>query len=53
MADTIIKVTAEEIIRMKMAVVDSDRDDALDLLRILLKRAEAESSPGMKSHLDR
>lgn len=53
MSDTVIKLSREEIIRMKVDVMDENRDDALALLKILLKRAEAASTPGMKSHLDR
>jgi len=39
--------------RMKAAVMDSDRDGALALVRDLLGRVEAESNPGMKCHLDK
>ncbi len=53
MGDTIIKISGEELIRMKGAVMDADRDDAFAMLKILLQRAEAVSSPGMKSHLDK
>ena len=53
MGDTVIKLTREEIIRMKVDVLDGNGEDALAMLKILLKRAEAASSPGMKSHLDR
>ena len=53
MGDTHIKITGEELIRMKMAVMDTDRDDALELLRLLLKRAEAAGNAGLKNHLDR
>jgi hypothetical protein len=53
MGDIIIKITGEELIRMKMAVMDTDRDDALELLRLLLKRAESAGNAGLKSHLDR
>ena len=49
----VLTITAEEIIRIKQALVDEDGQEALRLLRAFHKRLEQQASGGLKSHLDR
>ncbi len=53
MNDVIIRLSKEEIIRMKVIVMDCDPDNALLMMKIILERAEAAGNVGMKSHLDK
>lgn len=48
----VLTVTAEEYIAMKGIVLDGDKDEALRLLKVFLKRMEAEERKALKSHLD-
>ncbi|HNR86730.1 MAG TPA: hypothetical protein PKM65_00135 [Spirochaetota bacterium] len=52
MADAIIALTAQELMRMKAIDIDADRDDALSLVRELLRRAETQLHGGLRNHLD-
>jgi hypothetical protein len=47
----VLSITEEEFIRMKVIAMDRDAADALEFIRLLLKRIEAKKK-GMKSHLD-
>ena len=53
MKEVVIRVGMEEQLRMKAVVVDDDRDDALELVKELLRRVEAAQKLGMRSHLDK
>ncbi|HUU42974.1 MAG TPA: hypothetical protein VMY39_05965 [Planctomycetota bacterium] len=53
MKDTVIRINVEDQVRMKAAVLDDDRDDALELVKELLRRVEAAQNLGMRSHLDK
>lgn len=53
MKEVIIKITPQDLIRMKAAVLDADRDAALEEVKELLNRAEAASQSGLKNHLDK
>jgi hypothetical protein len=53
MADINIKLTYQELMRIKMIVVDSDRDSALDFVRDILRRADISANAGLKNHLDK
>ncbi|MFA5111523.1 MAG: hypothetical protein WC443_08970 [Desulfobaccales bacterium] len=44
-------ITESEFIRMKGAVMDKDGEDALKLLKELVKRLEQQENLGLKSHL--
>lgn len=48
----VLTITDEELLRMKMVVMDGDKEDALRLLREFVKRLEQQKNLGMKSHLD-
>lgn len=49
----VLTITAEELIRIKQALLDEDGGEALRLLRAFHKRLEQQTSAGLKSHLDR
>ncbi len=48
----VLRITEEELIRMRAIVLDRDRDDALEMIRDLVKRLEQAMQSGLKSHLD-
>ena len=50
--DILIKITAEEHMRMKAIQLDDDERDALAVVKMLLSRVEADERKAMKSHLD-
>ena len=50
--EILIKITAEEYMRMKAIQLDDDERDALAMVKVLLFRIEAEERKGLKSHLD-
>jgi alkylhydroperoxidase family enzyme len=50
--ETLIKITAEEYMRMKAIQLDNDEQDALALIKMLVSRIEAGENAGMRSHLD-
>ncbi|MCG6533814.1 MAG: hypothetical protein L7F78_03800 [Syntrophales bacterium LBB04] len=48
----VLTITEEELVQMKMIVVDKDEREALRLLKDFLKRLEQQKSLGLKSHLE-
>jgi len=52
MKDAHVKVTVEEQMRMQAILVDRDKDEALEFVRMLRDRIEASENLGMRSHLD-
>jgi hypothetical protein len=48
----VLTISQEEFMRMKGAVLDADRDEALELMKLFMKRLEQQSRQGLKSHLD-
>ncbi len=48
----VVSITDEELVRMKMIVLDRDEKEALTLIKELLKRLEQQKNLGLKSHLD-
>jgi len=48
----IVELTEQEFMRMKAAALDEDGEEALRLLREMIKRLEQSTRAGMKSHLD-
>jgi hypothetical protein len=48
----VLTITDEEVLRLKMVVMDGDKEEALHLLREFVKRLEQQKNLGMKSHLD-
>ena len=47
----VVTITESEFIRMKSAVMDKDGEEAVRLLKELLKRLEKQENLGLKSHL--
>ena len=48
----VVNVSQEEYLKMKAIVMDKDKDEALSLIKELLKRLELEERKALKSHLD-
>ena len=48
----ILTISDEDLMRMKEALLDDDRDEALKIVRELVKRLHIQSGKGLKSHLD-
>lgn len=48
----VMTISDEEFMRMKAAVLDKDRDEALELIKGFVKRLEQQSRQGLKSHLE-
>jgi hypothetical protein len=48
----VLTISQEEFMRMKGAVLDADRDEALELMKLFMKRLEQQSRQGLESHLD-
>jgi lactam utilization protein B len=52
MKDAVVKVTIEEQMRMQAILLDHDKEDALEFVRLLRDRIEAGENLGLRSHLD-
>jgi hypothetical protein len=48
----VLTISEEELLQMKMVVMDKDRDEALRLIRSFVARLEQQGRRGLKSHLD-
>jgi hypothetical protein len=48
----ILTISDEEFTRMKGAILDEERDEALELIKAFVKRMEQQSRQGLKSHLE-
>jgi hypothetical protein len=48
----VLTISEEELLQMKMVVMDKDRDQALTLIKSFLARLEQQGNRGLKSHLD-
>jgi hypothetical protein len=48
----VLTISDEEFMRMKGAVLDADRDEAFELIKMFVKLLEQQSRQGLKSHLD-
>jgi hypothetical protein len=48
----IVNLSRQEMMRIEMIVMDSDKDDALIFIRELRAKIESSSKKGMKNHLD-
>ena len=53
MKDALVKVTAEEQMRLQAILVDRDKDGALEFVKMLCDRIKAAENLGMRSHLDK
>jgi hypothetical protein len=52
MTAMVIEITNEEWLEMQRAVLDGDREEALRLLKGIVRRMEQQRRLGLKSHLD-
>jgi lactam utilization protein B len=52
MKDATLRVTVAEQMRMQAILVDRDKDEALEFVRMIRDRIEASENLGMRSHLD-
>jgi len=48
----VISLSEQEILRVEIIVIDSDRDDALAFLKELHLKIQKTTIRGLKSHLD-
>lgn len=48
----VLTISDEELVHMKMIVMDGDAKEALHMLKELVKRLEQQKNLGLKSHLD-
>ena len=48
----VLTISEEEFMRMKGAVLDEERDEALELIKAFVKRMEQQSRQGLKPHLE-
>ena len=52
MHETSIRISAREQMRMKAIALDDDRDDAVAMVKELLRRVEALQNSALRPHLD-
>jgi hypothetical protein len=50
--DAVVKLTVADQMRMQAILLDRNKDDALEFVRMLCDRIEAEGKQGLRSHLD-
>ena len=48
----VLNLSDEDMLRMKSAALDDDRNEALKLVKEFLKRLDQQKHSGMKSHLE-
>ncbi len=48
----ILALSDDDLFRMKTAVLDANREEALKLIKELVKRLQIQAGQGLKSHLD-
>jgi len=48
----VLNISDEEFVRMKMAALDLDKEEALRILKELVKRLQQQKNQGLKSHLE-
>jgi hypothetical protein len=49
---TVVTLTKQEMMQLKMIAVDNDKDAALVFIKELRRKMELSTIKGMKSHLD-
>jgi len=47
----VLTISNQEFQEMRMAAMDDDKDEALSLIKVFIKRLEQQKQQGMKSHL--
>ena len=48
----VLTISNQEFQEMRMAAMDDDKDEALRLIKVFIKRLEQQTKQGMKAHLD-
>jgi hypothetical protein len=48
----VLTISEEELLQMKVVVLDKDRDEAFRLIKSFVARLEQQGHRGLKSHLD-
>ena len=48
----ILPISDQEYQEMRMAIMDDDKDEALRMIKVFIKRLEQKKHQGMKSHLN-
>ena len=48
----ILPISDQEYQEMRMAIMDDDKDEALRMIKVFIKRLEQKKRQGMKSHLN-
>jgi len=48
----VLTLSENDLMRMEAALLDEDREEALQILRELVKRLQIQVGKGLKSHLD-
>ncbi len=48
----VLTISDEELVHMKMIVMDGDAKEALRMLKKLVRQLEQQKNLGLKSHLD-
>ncbi|MBF0528084.1 MAG: hypothetical protein HQK55_02190 [Deltaproteobacteria bacterium] len=49
----VLTITTDEYMRMKMALMDRDGEEAIKIIRELIKKLDQQAQQGLKSHLDK
>jgi hypothetical protein len=50
--DAVAKLTVADQMRMQAILLDRDKDDALEFVKMLHDHIEADGKQGLRSHLD-
>jgi len=48
----VVTISAEDLVWMQAALLDEDREEALKIVKELVKRLQIQAGKGLKSHLD-
>lgn len=48
----VLTITDKDLMRMQGVLLDKDRNEALEIIRELVKQIELQNAKGMKSHLN-
>ncbi len=48
----VVTISDQDLMRMKAALLDDDRDEALKIIKELVKQLEIQAGRKLKSHLD-
>jgi hypothetical protein len=48
----VLTISEEDLVRMKASPLDDDKEEALKILREVVKRLQIQAGKGLKSHMD-